>query len=116
MFVAASLGLKDLIGRLVTEKKVDLNIKGFHGLSSLHCACFGGHVLLVESLISEHVMDLSVKDKYGHSVLHYAVIKGVPYTCTGGRLKLMDKLIMEYDLNPADKDITMVTQLYILQS
>ena len=75
MFVAASLGLKDLIGRLVTEKKADLNIKGFCGLSILHFACFGGHVLLVESLIiSEHVIDLSVKDKYGHSVLHYAAI------------------------------------------
>ena len=113
LFVAASLGLKDLIGRLVTEKKADLNIKGFRGLSILHCACFGGHVLLVESLISEHVMDLSVKDKYGHSVLHYAVIKGVPYSCTGGCLKLMDKLIMEYDLNPADKDNDGNTALHI---
>ena len=65
----------------------------------------------MESLISEHVIGLSVKDKYGHSVLHYAVIKGVPYTCTGGRL--MDKLIMEYDLNPADKDNDGNTALHI---
>ena len=104
LLVAASLGLKDLINQLVTEKKTDLNINGFFGLSVLHCACFGGHVLLMETLISEHLMDLSVKDNNGHSILIYAVLQGAPYACYSGRMELIDKLVMEYGLNPADID------------
>ncbi len=56
LFVAASLGLKDLIGRLVTEKKADLNIKGFCGLSVLHCACFGRHVLYLWRVLFQNML------------------------------------------------------------
>ncbi len=101
--VAASLGLKDLIDRLVTDN-ANLNIRGFYGLSILHCACFGGHVLLVQSLISEYGMDLSVKDNDGCSVLHYATLKGIPYRCDGAHIELIDKLVMEYGLDPAVRD------------
>ena len=113
LFVAASLGLKDLINRLVTQNKVDLNIRGFHGLSVLHCACFGGHILLMENLISEHLTDLSVKDTLGNSVLHYATLKGTPYACDGGHIELIDKLVLEHGLNPADKNNDGNTPLHI---
>ena len=53
LFVAASLGLKDLISRLVTEKKADLNIKG---LSVLHCACFGIHVLYLWRVLFQNML------------------------------------------------------------
>ena len=113
LFVAASLGLKDLINRLVTQNKVDLNIKGFHGLSVLHGACFGGHILLMENLISEHLTDLSVKDTQGNSVLHYAALKGTPYACDGGHIELIDKLVLEHGLNPADKNNDGNTPLHV---
>ncbi len=112
LLVAASLGLKDLINRLVTEKKADLNMEGFCGVSVLHCACFGGHVLLVESLISEYSMDLSVRDKEGRSVLHYAASKG-PYSCDEGHIELIDKLVMQYGLNSTDRDNNGDTPLHI---
>ncbi|XP_064398945.1 ankyrin repeat, PH and SEC7 domain containing protein secG-like [Halichondria panicea] len=116
LFVAASLGLKDLINRLVTQNKVDLNIRGFHGLSVLHCACFGGHIQLMENLISEHLMDLSVKDTKGHTVLHYATLKGTPYECYCGHIELIDKLVVEYGLNPTDRDNDGNTPLHIAVS
>ena len=113
LFVAASLGLKDLINRLVTQNKVDLNIRGFHGLSVLHGACFGGHILLMENLISEHLTDLSVKDTQGNSVLHYATLKGTPYECYGGHIELINKLVIEYGLDPSDRDDDGNTPLHI---
>ena len=113
LLVAASLGFKDLINRLVTEKKADLNMEGFCGLSVLHCACFGGHVLLVESLISEYSMDLSVRDKEGRSVLHYAVSKEVPHSSNGSHIELLDKLVMQYGLNSTDRDNNGDTPLHI---
>ncbi|XP_064398481.1 ankyrin-1-like isoform X1 [Halichondria panicea] len=76
LLVAASLGLTNLINRLVSGEKMDINMRGFHGLSVLHCACFGGHVLLVESLISEYGIDPLVKDKNEQSILHFAAMAG----------------------------------------
>ena len=113
LFVAASLGLKDLLNRLVTEKKADLNKKGFYGLSVLHGACVGGHVLLTESLISEHGMDLSQKSNNGDSILHYAASIGIPYSFNGGRIELIDKLVVEYGLDIGDRDDDGDTSLHM---
>ncbi|XP_064398130.1 serine/threonine-protein phosphatase 6 regulatory ankyrin repeat subunit A-like [Halichondria panicea] len=106
LLVAASLGLKDLIDRLVKAKKAELKKKGFHGLSILHCACFGGHILLLETLISKYGIDPLLKDKMGCSGLYYAATGGIPYSNYDGHIEVIDKLVLTYGLNPADEKST----------
>ena len=76
LLLATCLGLIDLVELFARDHGSDLNMRGFFGLSLLHCACFGGHSLLVEKLISHYHVDKQSKDKTGSSILHYAALGG----------------------------------------
>ena len=76
LFLATCLGLSDAFRLFARQCRSKLNIKKLFGLSLLHCACFGGHSLLVQSLISDYHLDISSKDKRGSSILHYAALGG----------------------------------------
>ena len=87
-FLSACLGISNAIKMFARS---NLFVEGFFGMSLLHCACFGGHFLLVRSLISDYHLDIFSVDKRGSSILHYAAL--------GGNIEIVLLLITTFGLD-----------------
>ena len=92
LFLAAILGLKNAIETMVKEHTANIYMRGFDGLSVLHCASFGGHSDLVNTLISDYNLD--------HLSLSYSCYSALHYAAMGGNVKIISLLVTQFKIDP----------------
>ena len=125
LHLAALFGHMETVDLLCQQFHCDPSVKGHDDCTLLHYACTGGHLDIVRRLILDYGLDPLAQDVRGDTPLHYAAYDGhsnvldtliSEFSCSphvtstngtlllmaagGGHLQLVQKLIVEYGLDP----------------
>ena len=99
-------GHVETVRHLISKHSADVDCTNNHDNTPLMRAALNGRVHVLDMLIKEFNSSCHVRGYNGYTLLHYA--------CNGGHI-VIDKLVLEYGLNPADKDNDGNTPLHTMQ-
>ena len=112
LHIAASFkGRVETVRHLISKHSADVDCTNNQNNTPLMQAALNGRVHVLDMLIKEFNSSCHVRGYNGYTLLHYSI-----YACNGGHIEMIDKLVLEYGLNPADKDNDGNTPLHIAAS
>ena len=94
--IAAQTGKNEVIQVLVKDFRCSPHTKGFHGRTSLHSACVGGHVDVARNLVTEYGADVNARDNDNDTPLNLAAR-------FSGKMELINMLVKECGCSPHTK-------------